>query len=286
LRHAVDQAGDGRRDGPDDAALKEVSRNIDPLVRAPGNLLNGLLDLSRLSSGHFVPDRTVFALERTAADVCDEMAGAAQTTRLALVSRLGSVRVESDPTAVGRILRDLVDNAIKYTDHGTITVTVEAVDGRARVSVADTGRGIPRSEQARILEEFRQLDNASRDRSTGVGLGLAIVNRLAELLDARIDVESEPDIQRSMRTLLEVWGLETRAFGSAAELEAALDGSPAPQLLIADPRLGGDEHGAALAQRLGRRHPGMGVPILTGETSSEALRGAVAMALASPPATC
>ena len=308
--------------GPDEAALKEVSRNIDQLVRSLGNLLNGLLDLSRLSSGHFVPERKAFALERIVGDVCDEMAGAAQAKGLALVRRIGSARVESDPTALGRVLRNLVDNAIKYTDRGTITVSVEVREGRARMSVDDTGRGIPAAEQARIFEEFYQLDNAARDRSKGVGLGLAIVQRLVELLDATIEVRSEPgrgacftvsmpalaapdpapdpapdagpgaaraprfagqrvwvvddepDIQRSMRTLLEVWGLQARAFGSGAELEAALDDDGAPALLIADLRLGGDEHGAALARRLRARHPELQVLIMTGETSSVALRDA------------
>ena len=304
--------------GPDEAALKEVSRNIDQLVRSLGNLLNGLLDLSRLSSGHFVPERKAFALERIVGDVCDEMAGAAQAKGLALVRRIGPARVESDPTALGRVLRNLVDNAIKYTDRGTITVSVEVREGRARMSVDDTGRGIPAAEQARIFEEFYQLDNAARDRSKGVGLGLAIVQRLVELLDATIEVRSEPgrgacftvsmpalaapdpapdagrdaaraprfagqrvwviddepDIQRSMRTLLGLWGLAVRTVSSGAELEALFaDGGP-PDLLVADLRLGADEHGAALARRLRARHPELQVLIMTGETSSVALRDA------------
>lgn len=303
---------------PDADALAEVSRNVDQLVRALGNLLNGLLDLSRLSSGHFVPERKVFALDRIAHDVGTEMAGAAQAKGLALVERLEPVKVEGDPTAIGRVLRNLIDNAIKYTDRGTITVAVYRDGARACLSVTDTGKGIPASEHGRIFEEFYQLDNAARDRSKGVGLGLAIVQRLCELVGATITVDSapgrgarfvvsmpahaaldavastdaapltaralrgqrvvvvddEPEIQRSMSQLLSLWGLRVRTAGSPDEVRALIAAEGAPDLLLADLRLGGDEHGAALAQRLRDDHPRMAVLILTGETSSDALRDA------------
>jgi CheY-like chemotaxis protein/anti-sigma regulatory factor (Ser/Thr protein kinase) len=102
--------------------------------------------------------------------------------------------VFADSLAIQRIARNLLDNAVKYTESGSIGVRLrmEMRDAQEWVvlRVADSGRGIPHHEQQRIFEEFYQLDNPGRDRSKGVGLGLAIVQRLCELIDAQITVES------------------------------------------------------------------------------------------------
>ena len=175
--------------------LSEVSQNIDQIVRALGNLLNGLLDLSRLSAGNYVPDKQNLALEKLLAGLCTEYLQPAALKGLALRQDLAPVRVLGDSVAIGRIARNLIDNAIKYTEQGEVRVAtwlrIRGSTAIAFLSVADTGRGIPASEQARIFEEFYQLDNPGRDRSKGVGLGLAIVQRLCELTGATISVESE-----------------------------------------------------------------------------------------------
>jgi CheY-like chemotaxis protein/anti-sigma regulatory factor (Ser/Thr protein kinase) len=105
------------------------------------------------------------------------------------------VSVIGDPVALGRIARNLLDNAIKYTDRGTITlgacIDTSTSPHSAIMTVTDTGKGIPSGELGRIFEEFYQLDNPGRDRSKGVGLGLAIVQRLCELSGATISVQSE-----------------------------------------------------------------------------------------------
>jgi CheY-like chemotaxis protein/two-component sensor histidine kinase len=174
--------------------LNEVSVNIDQIVRALGNLLNGLLDLSRLSAGNYVPEHQQLTMDTLIAGVCAEYNQAAAQKDLALVQDLKPVRVMGDPVALGRIARNLIDNAIKYTDAGQVRVYT-GVDysqplPQAVLSVTDTGKGIPAAEQAKIFEEFYQLDNPGRDRSKGVGLGLAIVQRLCELIGAKIQVES------------------------------------------------------------------------------------------------
>jgi signal transduction histidine kinase len=176
--------------------LSEVSQNIDQIVRALGNLLNGLLDLSRLSAGNYVPDKQNLALEKLLAGLCAEYQQPAALKGLALRQELAPVRVMGDSVAIGRIARNLIDNAIKYTEQGEIQVATSYCESHGSVpqailSVRDTGRGIPASEQDRIFEEFYQLDNPGRDRSKGVGLGLAIVQRLCELTGAKISVESE-----------------------------------------------------------------------------------------------
>jgi two-component system, sensor histidine kinase len=180
---------------PAPEVLGEVSQNVDQIVRSLGNLLNGLLDLSRLSGGHYVPEHQNLALEILIGDVCTEFLQTAAHKGLSLKQELSPVRVLGDAVAIGRIARNLIDNAIKYTDQGEIRVSVSYEDfdrvPSAVLSVIDTGRGIPVSEQDRIFEEFYQLDNPGRDRSRGVGLGLAIVKRLCELIDAKVTVASQ-----------------------------------------------------------------------------------------------
>ena len=302
--------------------LNEVSVNIDQIVRALGNLLNGLLDLSRLSAGNYVPEHQLLIMETLIAGVCAEYSQAAAQKNLLLVQELNPARVMGDAVALGRIARNLIDNAIKYTDAGEVRVSTGIDDTQtppvAFLSVRDTGKGIPESEQAKIFEEFYQLDNPGRDRSKGVGLGLAIVQRLCELLGTKIQVESrvgegtefrvtlpavvgtaisrldedhmpspvslegrrvyvvddERDIRNSMRALLSIWGVQASTADSVKDAEALFAKAGAPDLLIVDLRLADEEHGSQLAARLQRQYGAFPVLIITGESSSDALREA------------
>jgi signal transduction histidine kinase len=303
---------------PAPETLEEVSQNVDQIVRALGNLLNGLLDLSRLSAGYYVPEHQNLALERLAADVCAEYAQPAAQKGLVLRCECESIRLLGDPVAIGRILRNLLDNAIKYTEAGEVSVTTSLdCSGRgatAVLRVSDTGRGIPAGEQGRIFEEFYQLDNPGRDRSRGVGLGLAIVQRLCELIGAKVEVRSvmgrgtsfcvsmpvelaepppdmlphaqtdavlrgrviyvvddEQDILKSTQTLLEIWGVAVATARSPAETDFLFERAGRPDLMIVDLRLGSEEHGVLLADRLQQLHGHFPVLITTGETSSDAL---------------
>jgi len=182
---------------PEPETLREVGRNIDQIIRALGSLLTGLLDLSRLSVGHYVAENLPFALDRVVAGICDEFEPMAAAKQLALQRQLQPIVLRGDSLAVARICRNLLDNAIKYTERGEVrveTYTESRADGDVVVlRVVDTGKGIPLHEQNHIFEEFYQIDNPGRDRSKGVGLGLAIVQRLAELIRANISVQSEPE---------------------------------------------------------------------------------------------
>jgi CheY-like chemotaxis protein/anti-sigma regulatory factor (Ser/Thr protein kinase) len=99
--------------------------------------------------------------------------------------------VSTDPVLLERLVRNLVDNAFKYTVAGRIALRAEVAGSTVRIAVRDSGPGIPASERERIFEEFYQIGNPERDRSRGLGLGLAIVRRLAQLLKLQITVESE-----------------------------------------------------------------------------------------------
>jgi two-component system, sensor histidine kinase len=180
---------------PAPEAMGELAANIDQIVRSLGSLLHGLLDLSRISAGHYVLERRPIALDGVVASVCGEFARTAAGKGIDLHWDLSPVRVLGDALALGRIARNLLDNALKYTERGSVKVEVgtdqSANEPQAILSVADSGKGIPAQELGRIFEEFYQLDNPGRDRSKGVGLGLAIVQRLCELSGARITVSSE-----------------------------------------------------------------------------------------------
>lgn len=176
----------------DPAALTEVATNVDQIVQSLGNLLNGLLDLSRLSSGSYALELEIVPLDLLASGVCAEFEAAARSKGLALVLEAAQVHARADPLAVARILRNLLDNAIKYTQRGEVRVVVGGEGRDALLSVFDTGRGISAGDLPHVFEEFYQADNPGRDRSNGVGLGLAIVQRLIERMGASIRLESTP----------------------------------------------------------------------------------------------
>ena len=100
--------------------------------------------------------------------------------------------MRSDPRLLEQMIRNLLSNAVKYTKEGKILLGCRRRGDKLRVEVWDTGIGIPEGQLQEIFEEFRQLDNPARERSQGLGLGLAIVERLADLLGHTIDVRSRP----------------------------------------------------------------------------------------------
>src|SRR5262249_34903646 len=107
-----------------------------------------------------------------------------------LVVPRNSLFVRSDPVLLERVMRNLVANAVRYTDKGRIILGARRCSDSVRVEVWDSGRGIPKDKHREIFQEFRQLDNPQRDRRKGLGLGLAIVERLVKLLDHQLELRS------------------------------------------------------------------------------------------------
>ncbi|MBP2313123.1 PAS domain S-box protein [Azospirillum soli] len=179
---------DQLRNHPGRATLDGIQHALEALKR----LLDGLLDISKLDAGVVQPAPAVFALR----PVLDRLATEyrPQVIRKGLELRVvpTSLYVRSDPVLLERILRNLLENALRYTRQGRILIGVRRAGGHARVVVCDSGIGIPVDRQEEIFEEFTQIANPERDRERGLGLGLAIVRRLCSLLLHPVHVVSKP----------------------------------------------------------------------------------------------
>jgi signal transduction histidine kinase len=119
-----------------------------------------------------------------------EYAPIARQKRVTLTVMKTSAHVLSDPSLLGRIVRNLLANAVRYTDRGGVVLGCRRRGNTVRIEVWDTGRGIPVERHGEIFREFYQLENPERDRRKGLGLGLAIVERLAKLLDHAVELRS------------------------------------------------------------------------------------------------
>jgi signal transduction histidine kinase/CheY-like chemotaxis protein len=174
-----------------DAPARGLLDHIEGSVRALNGLFEGLLDISRLDAGVVEVHRTPFAIQPIIDRVCRDYQAAAIKKGLKLRAHRTRAVVDSDPMLCERILRNIVANAVTYTDRGTVLVGCRR-GSRLRVQVWDTGPGIAPNELQLVFQEFYQIANPERDRTRGVGLGLAIVKRLTTLLDYSLHVASSP----------------------------------------------------------------------------------------------
>ena len=178
---------------PMDTRTAAIADQIDKAVQSLASQLDALLDISRLDAGVIERSVSTVDLKEMLLQLEQEFRPLADRKGLRLCLRCPSwAVVRTDPLLFQRILRNLLSNAVKYTEKGEVSITVEGVYDSFRVTVGDTGPGIPESEQGRVFEEFYQLNNPERDRAKGLGLGLAIVRRLTELLDVKLQLESQP----------------------------------------------------------------------------------------------
>ncbi len=167
--------------------------NIEASTAAMELLFNALLDISRLDAGTIEPRRVHFPLQKMLDDLAHQFSAVAAEKELRLRFRPCDTTLYSDPLLIERILVNLITNAIRYTDDGGVLVACRRRGRAVRISVFDTGRGIPADQQDNVFHEFVQLHNTARDRSKGLGLGLAIVARLGRLLGHRVNLRSRPD---------------------------------------------------------------------------------------------
>ncbi|MCU0896179.1 MAG: hybrid sensor histidine kinase/response regulator [Burkholderiales bacterium] len=173
-----------------DAKVREVGHHIDRSVQSLDGLFGALLDLSKLDAGVIAPESREIALDDLLERLSVEFRAKAQEKGLVYQTDVEPVWVRTDPILLERILRNLLENAIRYTPAGRVSLHGHRSGRDAVVSVTDTGIGIPRNEQGRVFDEFYQLQNPGRDRTKGLGLGLSIVKRLAGLLGYRVELSS------------------------------------------------------------------------------------------------
>lgn len=174
--------------------LRSMVDTMGASIEAMEDLFTALLDVSRLDAGVIQPQTVDFSLFGMLERVRNEFEGPCAKKGLRLSVRPQAARVHSDPALVERILRNFVSNALRYTHEGSIVVGLRRGSHLWRLEVWDTGVGIPKNKQRDIFQEFVQLNNPERDRSQGLGLGLAIVGRMAKLLRHPIHLRSKPGL--------------------------------------------------------------------------------------------
>lgn len=165
--------------------------NIEASAHAMASLLNALLDLSRLDAGVVVARPLCFPVSAVLLRLANQYGPLAQEKGLRLKIHDSRLAAYNDPVLLERILGNLIANAIRYTEHGRIVVGLRRVQQEwLRFEVWDSGRGIPEAYRERIFEEYFQLENPERGRDKGLGLGLAIVRRLGQLIGSPVEVRS------------------------------------------------------------------------------------------------
>jgi two-component system, sensor histidine kinase len=181
---------------------RRLADHITGSVRALDTLFAVLLDVSRLDAGVVQTRPEALALgpllARLVVDYQAQAAAKGLTLRLASTSLV----TLSDPVLLEQVLRNLISNAVKYTDAGGVVVGARRRGGWVTIEVWDTGRGIAPAHAEAIFEEFYQVDNPERDREKGLGLGLAIVRRITQLIGADLDVRSTPGRGSVFRVIL------------------------------------------------------------------------------------
>jgi two-component system, sensor histidine kinase len=179
-----------RRDLP--APERAIVEDMTASIGALDGLFNALLDISRLDAGVVTPNIVTFPLAPLFQRIATEFGPAATAKGLRLSAALTRRYVVSDPILLERILRNLVANSVRYTPSGGVVFGCRwRGDGQVRIEVRDTGIGIPADQHAAVFGEFYQLGNPQRDRTQGLGLGLAIVDRLTKLLGHGLRLRSE-----------------------------------------------------------------------------------------------
>jgi len=173
---------------------------LEPLdhIRRSGHallhMINDILDFSKMEAGHFSVDLYPVDLSTVIHSVAGAMRPQIYERGLALEIKLPDELplVQANSTRLSQVLTNLLANAIKFTDEGSITIRAEALDNCVRLSVQDTGIGIAPDDQHDLFQAFHQIDNQLTRRYGGTGLGLAISRRLLKLMDATLMVESAP----------------------------------------------------------------------------------------------
>ena len=294
------------------AETTEILSHLNTAVDNLASQMNTLLDMSKLDAGivetHPAPCDLQAYLEQLRREFSAE--AAEKQLHFELVGNRPA-HVITDSEHFDRIMRNLLSNALRYTEKGSIRIEL-APDGTDwAITVRDTGRGIPKDEQQRIFDEFYQVDNPHRDRTQGLGLGLAIVKRLTNLLGIRIELASQENVGTAITLRLpkhyyqatspvekgpdiSLEGVSILCVDDEIEVRAALEAllkdmgchvqsaegtahaiarahDEKPDILIADLRLAHDDDGIKAIRAVREIHPGLPALLITGDTAPDRL---------------
>jgi PAS domain S-box-containing protein len=170
-------------------AHRELAAQTRGALESTTNLLGGLLDMSRLEAGGLEPQPRDFPLAEVLDPLASEFRALAAERGLRFRHVPSRAWIHSDPQLLRRVLQNFLANAVRYTPHGDIVLGVRRLHRSVRIEVHDTGPGIPAAQQHVIFEEFRRGEGAA---GQGLGLGLAIAERMARLLRAPLSLRSRP----------------------------------------------------------------------------------------------
>lgn len=180
---------DQRLTVPDDRQIIDLANRS---LQGAEELLAALLDVSVLDAGNVRPNPRPVELAPLLGDLVAEFGPKSTNHVIRLKTARCSTRVMTDPVLLTRMVRNLLSNAVRHTSNGQVILSCLPVAGRVRLQVWDNGPGIPGDKLDTIFDDFVQLANPERDRTKGLGLGLAVVRRMAGLLDHPVGVRSRP----------------------------------------------------------------------------------------------
>lgn len=172
---------------------RHLVNNICSAADATTEMLHTLLDYSRIEAGVIEAQPRPFRLQHLLSKIENEFAPQAMHKGLVYRSPETHYVVHSDPSLIELILRNLVTNAIRYTQHGGLLISTRKIQGQLSLEVWDTGIGIDKIHFEEIFKEFQQLGNSERDRQKGLGLGLSIVQKMTHLLGLELTLASRPN---------------------------------------------------------------------------------------------
>jgi signal transduction histidine kinase len=177
----------------DEQSLRRVIAKFEPPLKALEEVLTSILEVSRLEAGITELKLRRCELIEILEPLISEYRSRAGAKHVQLESELPEVLyLETDPEILRRIIRNLLDNAVKFTEIGVVRILAEQKNQDLLIRVRDTGPGIPESQQHKVFDDYFQADNWHRDRRQGLGLGLSIVRRMVPLLNAQITLDSRP----------------------------------------------------------------------------------------------
>ena len=212
--HSLGLFATALRNGNVDESGRRMIDQILQCTESLEQLFDNLLDISKLDAGQIEIKKEIIAINLVFDRLRSTFSGPAQDKGLKLIVRRSRAMLMTDPTLLFRVLSNLIANAIRYTEKGGVLVACRKRGGKVSVEVWDSGIGIPAEQHERIFEEFYQLNNPSRDRTRGLGLGLATVRRIVQLLEHPLHLRSNAG--RGSRFSIEVPLADPNKIHSAA----------------------------------------------------------------------